>query len=51
LRGYQSKDKLSTPACKANGRDLTFPNGQKVFMGASGTGAPRDGSDPSEPPR
>jgi hypothetical protein len=51
VRGYQSKDKLCTPACKANGRDLTFPDGQKVFMGSSGTGAPRDGSDPSEPPR
>ena len=51
VRGYQSKDKLCTPACKANGRDLTFPNGQKVFMGSSGIGAPRDGSDPSEPPR
>ena len=48
VRGYQSKDKLCTPACKANGRDLTFPDGQKVFMGSSGTGAPRDGSDPSE---
>jgi hypothetical protein len=51
VRGYQSKDKLCTPACKANGRDLTFPDGQKVFMGSSGTGAPRDGSDPSERPR
>jgi hypothetical protein len=50
VRGYQSKDKYCAPACKANGRDLTFPNGQKVFMGSSGTGAPRDGSDPNEPP-
>ena len=48
VRGYQSKDKLCTPACKANGRDVTFPNGQKVFMGSSGTGAPTDGSDPTE---
>ena len=50
VRGYQSKDKLCEPACKANGRDVTLANGQKVFMGSSGTGAPRDGSDPSEPP-
>jgi hypothetical protein len=48
VRGYQSKDKLCTPACKANGRDITFPDGRKVFMGSSGTGAPRDGSDPTE---
>ena len=51
VRGYQSKDKLCTPACKANGRDVTFPDGRKLFMGSSGTGAPRDGSDPNEPPR
>ncbi|HEY2883960.1 MAG TPA: DUF6152 family protein [Rhizomicrobium sp.] len=50
VRGYQSKDKLCEPACKANGRDVTLTNGQKVFMGSSGTGAPRDGSDPTEPP-
>ena len=30
VHGYQSKDKLCTPACKANGRDVTFPNGQKL---------------------
>ena len=48
VRGYQSKDKLCTPACKANGRDVTFPDGRKLFMGSSGTGAPRDGSDPTE---
>jgi hypothetical protein len=51
VRGYQSKDKLCTPACKANGRDVTFPDGRKLYMGSSGTGAPRDGSDPNEPPR
>jgi hypothetical protein len=50
VRGYQSKDKFCEPACKANGRDVTLANGQKVFMGSSGTGAPRDGSDPNEPP-
>ncbi len=48
VRGFQAKDKTCEPACKANGRDLTFADGRKVFMGSSGTGAPRDGSDPRE---
>lgn len=43
--GYQAKD----GSFKANGRDLTFPDGRKLFMGSSGTGAPRDGSDKTEP--
>ena len=43
--GYQSKDRTN----RANGRDVTFPDGRKVFMGSSGTGAPRDGRDPNEP--
>jgi hypothetical protein len=48
VRGYQSKDKACAPACKANGRDVTFTDGRRVFMGSSGTGAPKDGSDPGE---
>jgi Family of unknown function (DUF6152) len=55
VRGYQSKDalcethpKTKVKTCKANGRDVTFPNGCKLFVGSSGTGAPRDGSDSSE---
>jgi hypothetical protein len=48
VRGYESKDHLCNPACKANGRDITFPDGRKIFMGSSGTGAPRDGADPNE---
>lgn len=48
VRGYQAKDKQCKPACKANGRDLTFADGRKVFMGSSGTGAPKDGADPNE---
>jgi hypothetical protein len=44
--GYQSKDRST----RANGRDITFPDGRKLFMGSSGTGAPRDGRDPTEPP-
>jgi hypothetical protein len=34
--GYQAKDGLR----RANGRDLTFPDGRKLFLGSSGTGAP-----------
>ncbi len=48
VRGYQSKDRLCEPACKANGRDITFTDGRKIFMGSSGTGAPLDGADPRE---
>src|SRR5690606_36168238 len=48
VRGYQSKDKVCEPKCKANGRDITLSNGEKVFMGSSGTGAPEDGADPTE---
>ena len=45
--GYQSKDRTA----RANGRDVTFEDGRKFFMGSSGTGAPRDGRDATEPPR
>ena len=45
--GYQAKD----GTMKANGRDLTFEDGRRLFMGSSGTGAPRDGRDPREPGR
>jgi hypothetical protein len=34
--GYQAKDGTR----RANGRDLTLPDGQKLFLGSSGTGAP-----------
>src|SRR5882672_1101404 len=36
--GYQSKDGSN----KANGRDVTFSDGRKLFLGSSGTGAPDD---------
>jgi hypothetical protein len=42
--GYQAKD----GSHRANGRDLTLPDGKKLFMGSSGTGAPTDGRDPTE---
>ena len=38
IDGYQSKDGSN----KANGRDITFPDGRKLFLGSSGTGAPYD---------
>jgi hypothetical protein len=34
--GYQSKD----GSRRANGRDLTLPDGTQLFLGGSGTGAP-----------
>ena len=46
--GYQTKDHSLK---RANGRDVTFTDGRKIFMGSSGTGAPRDGRDPTESPR
>ncbi len=48
VRGYQSKDPDCTPKCRGSGRDITFVDGRRLFMGSSGTGAPRDGADPSE---
>ena len=36
VEGYQSKDGTR----RGNGRDLTFADGRKLFMGSSGTGAP-----------
>ena len=41
--GYQSRD-YTQP--RANGRNITFTDGRKLFLGSSGTGAPRDGADP-----
>lgn len=34
--GYQAKDGTR----RANGRDITFADGKKLFLGSSGTGAP-----------
>ena len=42
--GYRAKNGSN----RANGRDVTFPDGRKLFMGSSGTGAPQDGRDSSE---
>ncbi len=49
--GYQAKDGTN----RANGRDITFVDGTKLFLGSSGTGAPwelaRPGVDTSDPLR
>jgi hypothetical protein len=42
--GYQAKDRSN----RANGRNVTLENGETVFMGSSGTGAPKDGADPTQ---
>ena len=44
VEGYRAKD----GSLRANGRDITFPDGRTLFMGSSGTGAPTDGRDPTE---
>jgi hypothetical protein len=36
--GYQAKD----GSRRANGRDITFPDGKKLFLGSQGTGAPHE---------
>ena len=46
VEGYRAID----DAFRANGRDVTFPDGRRLFAGSSGTGAPRDGADPTELP-
>ena len=49
--GYQAKDGTN----RANGRDITLPDGTKLFPGSSGTGAPwelaRPGVDTADPAR
>jgi len=47
VAGYKAKD----GRMRANGRDITFPDGRTLFMGSSGTGAPKDGKDPNEKPK
>ncbi len=36
VEGYQAKDGTN----KANGRDVVLPDGRRLFVGSSGTGAP-----------
>jgi len=45
IDGYQARDHSVN---RANGRNITYPDGRKLFLGSSGTGAPIDGADPTE---
>jgi len=45
--GYQAKDGSN----RANGRDITFPDGTKLFLGSSGTGAPYELRPENDAPR
>jgi len=44
VTGYRARD----GGRRANGRNLTLPDGTLLFMGSSGIGAPNDGADPTE---
>jgi hypothetical protein len=44
VAGFRAKDGSN----RANGREATLANGQKLFLGSTGTGAPTDGRDASE---
>ena len=39
FEGFQAKDGSN----RANGRDITFPDGKKVFLGSSGADGPPEG--------
>ena len=41
IEGYQAKN----GAFRANGADMILPNGKRLFLGSSGTGAPKDAPD------
>jgi DNA/RNA endonuclease YhcR with UshA esterase domain len=41
IEGYQAKN----GANRANGADMILPNGKRLFLGSSGTGAPKDAPD------
>lgn len=40
VEGWQAKDGSN----RANGSNITLPNGQKLFVGSPGTGAPTEGA-------
>ncbi len=46
VEGYQAID----GAPRANGRDVTLPDGRRLFAGSSGTGAPYDNRESSGQP-
>lgn len=44
VEGWQAKDGSN----RANGSNITLPNGQKLFVGSPGTGAPTEGGGASK---
>jgi hypothetical protein len=45
--GYRAKD----GGLRANGKNITLPDGRQLFLGSSGTGAPLDGRDYTDTPK
>jgi hypothetical protein len=41
VEGFRAKD----GSLRGNGRELTFSDGRRLFVGSSGTGAPKDGKE------
>src|SRR4030095_16585082 len=48
IDGDQPRDYALT---RPTARNVTYPEGRKVFLGWSGTGAPTNGADPTEEPK
>ena len=46
VNGYRAKD----GALRANGRDITLPDGRLLFVGGSGPGSSGPGAPPKDPP-
>jgi hypothetical protein len=44
VEGFRARDGSN----RANGRQVTLPDGKQLFIGSPGTGAPADGRDPAE---
>ena len=44
VEGFRAKD----GSMRGNGREITFSDGRRLFVGSSGTGAPKDGRDTGE---
>jgi Family of unknown function (DUF6152) len=44
VQGFRARDGSN----RANGRDVTLPDGKKLFIGSPGTGAPDEGRGPGE---
>jgi hypothetical protein len=44
IEGFRARDGSN----RANGRQVTLPDGTQLFIGSPGTGAPGDGRDPAD---